>query len=94
MKNIIEKWYKKLGFSSEFDDEFADYLKEIKIPDKVTEIKPSTFCGCSSLERVDLGRVTKIGKDAFLGCDALKDITVDNGVTIADGNDALTGAKK
>ncbi|MBQ7363302.1 MAG: DUF5596 domain-containing protein [Clostridia bacterium] len=35
-KNIIEKWYRKLGFSERYDEEFYSLLKTADIPEKLT----------------------------------------------------------
>lgn len=36
VKTIIKKWYKTLGFSKDFDNEFKEALAEIKISDAIT----------------------------------------------------------
>lgn len=35
-EEVIEKWYKKLGFPKYFDEEFYEALREIKISDAIT----------------------------------------------------------
>ncbi len=48
---IIKKWYKKLGFSGEFDRDFQEYLEHIKISDTVTleEYPVNGKCGGRNL---------------------------------------------
>ena len=60
------------------------------MPDSLKEIKPATFYDCSSLVNVSLGGVKKIGKDAFGNCKSVKPIKLE-GITVAEGNDALRG---
>lgn len=48
-------------------------LKEISIPDSVTELEPWTFSG-SNIETLDLSPVKKAGKGTFLFCSNLKEI--------------------
>lgn len=57
-------------------------LKEIKLPEGVTEIGRDSFRDCSSLEKIDLPEsVKKIGEDAFMGCSSLHEIQLPNSVT-------------
>ena len=63
-------------------------LESVVIPEKVTEIKASTFALCSALESVELNNVKKIGKDAFLKCDALTPVDC-SGIEVGEGNSAL-----
>ena len=65
-------------------------LKEIVIPDSVTEILTygswGAFSGCTSLEDVKLGNgVTKIGTRAFSGCTNLEHINLPNNITTYGG---------
>ena len=64
-------------------------LKEVTMPDRLTEIKASTFYGCSSLEKIELANVKKIGKDAFKGCNSLTPVDT-KGIEVAVGNGKLT----
>ncbi len=63
---------------------FADCssLKNITIPDSVTNIEGSTFSGCSSLTSVTIGNgVTNIESSAFSGCSSLTSVTIPDSVT-------------
>lgn len=52
-------------------------LKEITLPNTVTEIESRAFYGCSALTEVDLpDELLKIGGSAFSECTALKKITI------------------
>lgn len=63
-------------------------LKSVSLPSTLTELKSSTFCGCSSLVTVELGGVKKIGKDAFSGCVKLAPVSTEE-IEVAEGNGAL-----
>ncbi len=53
-------------------------LKNISIPEGVTEYGYTMFFGCSSLESIEIGAsVEKIGSKAFSNCPKLSGITVD-----------------
>lgn len=70
----------------------GDLIKELVIPEGITEIKQNTFINCKSLERITLpSSVTKIGKRAFYGCSNLV-VDVPNTVTHI-GEDAFSGCK-
>lgn len=62
-------------------------LNKLAIPNSVTSIGSSAFCGCSGLTSVTIpDNVTSIGGDAFYGCSSLISITIPNSVTyIGDG---------
>ena len=70
-------------------------LKEIVIPEGITEIRSNCFINCKNLEKVTLPSTLKlIDTNAFYGCEGLKEI-VYNGeniknIEIKGGNDALT----
>ena len=62
-------------------------MKSIKIPNKVTSIKESTFQGCSGLTSVQIGNsVTSIGSSAFQGCTGLTSAEIGNSVTSVDSS--------
>ncbi len=55
---------------------------EYKIPDTVTEIAYSSFCGASSLSKVSIpSSVKSIGGYAFTNCRSLKSVTIPESVT-------------
>ena len=63
----------------------CDALLSVTIPDKVAEIKSSTFYGCDALERVVLGsRVTNISGEAFRDCRKLKSVYFPTSLTNID----------
>ena len=52
-------------------------LKEIVVPDLVTQIEETAFKGCSNLESISLGsNINKIGRNAFTNCDKLKSVYI------------------
>ena len=54
-------------------------VKDVVIPDGVTEIGDSAFLGCSSLTSVTIpDSVTHIGENAFSRCTALKTVITAN----------------
>lgn len=56
-------------------------LKEIAIPDTVTELPELTFGYCTALESVTLSEsLVTVGKSAFYGCTALTEITLPDSV--------------
>ena len=57
-------------------------LKNVTLPDTLTNIGTGTFNGCASLEKIDLpAGLTEIGKEAFNGCESLKEAIIPDGVT-------------
>ena len=56
-------------------------IKEIKIPNNITNINDYTFCGCRSLTSVTIpDSVTSIGDGAFRNCKSLTSITIPDSV--------------
>ena len=56
-------------------------IKEIKIPNNITNINDYTFCGCRSLTSVTIpDSVTSIGEGAFRNCKSLTSITTPDSV--------------
>ena len=54
-------------------------IKEIKIPDQVTLIPSEAFEGCTALQKVELGKDTKIiSNSAFDSCYNLKEIKIND----------------
>ncbi len=57
-------------------------LKEIVVPDSITEIKNKAFHGCQGINKVVLhDNITKIGDDAFWNCDGFSEIVIPDSVT-------------
>lgn len=66
----------------DFAFEGCSSLKEIHIPNSITEIGVSAFEGCSSLEKIHIpDSVTKIGDFAFKDCTSLKEVNIPDSVT-------------
>lgn len=66
-------------------------LKNVTLPDTLTNIGTGTFNGCASLEKIDLpAGLTEIGREAFNGCESLKEAIIPSGVTEIPGF-AFTG---
>ena len=60
-------------------------LKEVRLPDSVTEVGNGAFGDCTALKTVTLGKgLNTLGIGAFTGCSALKDLV------IAEGNVAFS----
>lgn len=69
-------------------------LKNVTIPDSVTNIGDNAFYNCGSLASVTIGNsVTNIGDNAFYDCGLLTSITIPNSVT-SIGNSAFYGCYK
>ena len=61
---------------------FWKSLTEVKIPDSVTSIGDSAFCGCASLTNIEIpNSVTSIGKYTFSHCKSLTNIEIPDSVT-------------
>lgn len=64
-------------------------LKEVRLPDSVTEMGNGAFGDCTALQKVTLGKgLTTLGIGVFTGCPALKDLIITEGNTAfsyADG---------
>ena len=57
-------------------------LKNVTLPDTLTNIGTGTFNGCAYLEKIDLpAGLTEIGREAFNGCESLKEAIIPDGVT-------------
>jgi hypothetical protein len=69
-------------------------LKEIVIPEGITEIRSNCFINCKNLEKVVLPSTLKlIDTNAFYGCDNLKEViyngkNIEN-IEIKSGNEAI-----
>ena len=63
-----------------------DKITSVVIPNSVTTIGSSAFCGCSSLTNVTIGNgVTTIDDYAFWSCYSLTSVTIGNSVTSIGG---------
>lgn len=61
---------------------WKDGLKNIRIPNSVTQIGDRVFAECGSLQSINIpNSVTQIGKNAFSRCKALQSIHIPNSVT-------------
>ena len=64
----------------------GELIKDLVIPESISEIKPYAFSGCSKLTSVTIpNSVTSIGKSAFSGCSGLISVTIPNSVTEIGG---------
>ena len=60
----------------------GEEIRDLVIPDSVTEIGGSAFEGCSSLTSISIPEsVTEIGEGAFSGCSSLTSVTIPPSVT-------------
>lgn len=61
-------------------------LKNIAIPENVTEIPNGTFINCSSLAAITIPHgVSEIGSNAFYGCSNLKSVILPNSLETIEG---------
>ena len=66
-------------------------IKNLVIPNSVTDISDRAFYGCTGLTSVTIpNSVTSISKYAFYGCTGLTSVTIGNSVT-SIGDDAFSG---
>ena len=69
-------------------------VRDVAIPESITELTDSCFAQCIHLLRVKLpGSLKKIGQEAFAECSRLETVSGVNG-TIAYGKDVFQGCKK
>ncbi len=74
-------------------DDLDNSLVSISIPNSVTSIGTTAFCGCNNLKTIVIpDSVTSIGERAFTGCDSLTSIEIRNGVT-SIGSKAFAGCR-
>ena len=65
----------------------GEEIKDLIIPNSVTEIKKSAFSGCSGLTSVTIANgVTSIGNSAFQNCSGLTSVTIPNSVSNIGGS--------
>ena len=86
----LESWCKIDFVSSESNPLYyaqnlylnGELVKDLIIPESMSEIKKDAFSGCSGLTSVTIpNSVTSIGTNAFSGCSGLTSITIPNSVT-------------
>ena len=64
----------------------GEEIKDLGIPNDITEIKSNTFNGCSGLTQVTIpNSVTSIGSDAFSGCTGLTKLVLEDGTEQISG---------
>ena len=62
-------------------------IKDLVIPNSITNIGRCSFSGCSNLISVTIhNNISSIGDCAFLGCTGLTSVTIPNGVTSIDNS--------
>ena len=62
-------------------------IREVTMPDTVTELCEGAFCGCARLQEIRLSENLQAVKDrTFLGCSALKSVRVPDSVTLIGKN--------
>ena len=63
------------------------FLKEVTLPDSITEIRGQAFKNCRKLERVTLPEnLTYLGGEAFYHCSSLEEVNLPAGLTEIRGN--------
>lgn len=63
------------------------FLREVTLPDTVTEIRGQAFKNCRKLERVTLPeRLTYLGGEAFYHCSSLEEVNLPAGLTEIRGS--------
>lgn len=80
---INGKTVTSIGSAALGDGNFGsdDTIKEVVIPDTVTEIKSFAFDGCTGIEKITIpDSVVKIGYSAFQNCTSLKEIHIGKNV--------------
>lgn len=65
-------------------------VKEVNLPDVITELPDRIFEGCTLLEKVKFPTVTAVGDSAFYECESLESITFESGL-LSIGNRAFEG---
>ena len=85
-----------ISFSNPISNAYHIYIngteiKDLVVPDEITEIKGYAFSGCTSLNSVTIPNiVTSIGYEAFSSCTDLNAVSIPNTVTII-GDHAFSG---
>lgn len=64
----------------------GELVKEVTIPEDVTDLSDLAFAGCTSLEKVNLPEgLVVIGEEAFKNCTSLKEINIPSTVKAVQG---------
>jgi len=69
-------------------------VKEVILPDSITEISENAFYANGALEKINLSGVTAIGEYAFYACTALGEVELNPSVTLGDYCFANTGIQQ
>ncbi|MDE5871291.1 MAG: leucine-rich repeat protein, partial [Muribaculaceae bacterium] len=72
--------------------EGMDQLKDVIVPETITEIGAGAFAGCENIESLTLPGVTSIGEGAFEGCDNLTSILLPSLGSGASGKPGMSKA--
>ena len=75
---ILPDGLESIGGSGSYSQSFAycRSLKTIQFPPSLKHIGGSTFSDCSSLEKISLPGLDRIGENAFSGCTSLKEVRI------------------
>ena len=66
---------------------YFDKLENVIIPEEITTIGNSTFCGCQKIKTITIPNgVTTIGSSAFSGCSSLISISIPSSITSIEAN--------
>lgn len=64
----------------------GELVKEVTVPEDITDLSDHAFAGCTSLQKVTLPEgLAVIGEGAFLGCTSLKEIRIPSTVKAVQG---------
>ena len=64
----------------------GELVKEVTVPEDITDLSDHAFAGCTSLEKVNLPEgLVVIGEGAFMNCTALKEIRIPSTVKAVQG---------
>ena len=64
----------------------GELVKEVTVPEDITDLSDHAFAGCTSLEKITLPQgLVVIGEGAFMGCTSLKSIRIPSTVKAVQG---------
>lgn len=82
--NIFGSWVERFH-DCPGDTPQVTRIKQLKIPDTVTVIQPTTFSGMASIKKVTIPKkVKELKKETFYGCYSLKNVNLPTGLTKMD----------